>query len=212
MLIIITHSLPSIPLSFIHNKLHHNKKIKHRHNCWHVMCYIIQEEPSSFLQQKYMQSRLLHTVTRRQTAMCWDAVFCHSSKSIIGRAFDHSQPSLKLPSTSPLYPFPTINPQGLNDFLCQLPAIVSIRNLSSCLCVASGDTLLGGSQHVWPLVPHPNLITVNPRNTFRPSPASANLHGFSKHYIDIYPKQLTQSPRLAYHNQKNTSLTHESAS
>ena len=36
------------------------------------MCYIIQEEPSLFIQQKYMQE--------------WD--------------FDHSQPSLKLPSTS----------------------------------------------------------------------------------------------------------------
>ena len=54
------------------------------------MCYMIQEEPSSLLQQMHMQARLLHTVTTRQTAMCWDGVFPHSSKSIIGRAFDHS--------------------------------------------------------------------------------------------------------------------------
>ena len=32
-----------------------------------------------------------------------------------------------------------------------LPAIVSIINLSSCFCVASGETLMGGSPHMWPL-------------------------------------------------------------
>ena len=36
----------------------------------------------------------------RKTAMCWNGVFLHSSKSIIGRTFDHSQLPLKLPSTS----------------------------------------------------------------------------------------------------------------
>ena len=68
----------------------------------------------------------------------------------------------------------TTNPRGLNGFFCLLPAIVSIRNLSSCLCVASRDNILwgGGSQHMWLLVSHPNLIIVNPRNTFCPSPAS----------------------------------------
>ena len=64
------------------------------------MCYIIQEEPLSLLQQKHMQGGLLHTVTTRQTAMCWDGMFFHSLKSTIGRGFGHNQPSLKLPSTS----------------------------------------------------------------------------------------------------------------
>ena len=32
-----------------------------------------------------------------------------------------------------------------------LPAIVSIINLSSCLCVASRETHMGGSQHMWSL-------------------------------------------------------------
>ena len=63
------------------------------------MCYIILEVPSLLLQQKHMQGRLLHTVTR-QTAMCWDSMFLHSSKSIIGKAFDYSHPSLNLLSTS----------------------------------------------------------------------------------------------------------------
>ena len=54
---------------------------------------------SSLLQQKHVQWRLLHTVTR-QIAMWWDGVFLNSSKSTIGRAFDHSQPSLNLLSSS----------------------------------------------------------------------------------------------------------------
>ena len=54
------------------------------------MRYIIQEEPSSLFQQKHMQGRLFHTITTRQTAMCWDGMFLHSSKSILVRDFDHS--------------------------------------------------------------------------------------------------------------------------
>ena len=32
-------------------------------------------------------------------------------------------------------------------------AIVNSINLSSCLCVPSGENLMGGSQHMWPLIP-----------------------------------------------------------
>ena len=64
------------------------------------MCYIISDEPPSLLQQKHVQGRLLHTVTTRLIAMCWGGMSLHSSKSIIGRDFDYSQPSLKLPCTS----------------------------------------------------------------------------------------------------------------
>ena len=124
--------------------------------------------PYSLLQQKHMQGRLLHTVTTRQTAMCWDGVFL-TLKSIIGRAFDHSCLSTCLPHLSlqvmsiivlhqdlapsgaltyltPIILSPhsisciTTNPQG---FLYHFPAILSIRNRSSYLCVASGDTFLG---------------------------------------------------------------------
>ena len=82
-------------------------------------------------------------------------LFCpHPQQSI--------QKYFKLPSIFLI----TTNPQGLNGILYQLPTIMSIRNLSSCLCVASGDTSLEGSQHMWPLIPHPNLMTVNTTNTF----------------------------------------------
>ena len=64
--------LPSLPLSFIHNKLHKRiKNIKHRHNCHHAICYIIREESSSIFQQKHVQWKLLYTVTiTRQASMC----------------------------------------------------------------------------------------------------------------------------------------------
>ena len=57
------------------------------------------ERPTYIHPYIYTYTHLLHTVTI-QTAMCWDSVFLHFSKSIMERAFNHSQPSLKMPSTS----------------------------------------------------------------------------------------------------------------
>ena len=75
---------------------------------------------------------------------------CHLSLFQQGKTLNHlplfrilfqqsTQNDFKLPSIFRI----TTNPRGFNGFLNQLPAIESIRNVSSCFCVASGDTILG---------------------------------------------------------------------
>ena len=84
--------LPSLPLSFIHNKLHNIKKknIQYRHKCHHVTCHTIQPEPSLLLPPKHAIKVAPQNYDK--TSMCWDAVLPHSPKSLSRRAFDHLQP------------------------------------------------------------------------------------------------------------------------
>ena len=62
-----------------------------------------------------------------------------------------------------------------------LPAIVSIINLSSCLCVASGETLMGGVHSIcgpWPR--NSNLVTVEQGTFHHSSPLPAISMDFHK--------------------------------
>ena len=93
-----------------------------------------------------------------------------------------------------------------------LPAIVSIINLSSCLCVASEKHSWGDHSICGPWPRHSNPVIVELGTLFAIPALASNLHGFSKWYICILKKQLTPSSRSARHDQPEWGATgHHSA-